>query len=159
MFRPLRSRLILAAIAACTVLAGPIVIAQASNATLLSTFKQYNAAVTRDELAVARGLQQYKPGRAGPAIHALRHEVGDIHGLIGRLRGQSASTARGRRGKTQIIHGLNLIARAYGTLASDLRKASSGKRVSRSELKATVRSDKQGRRELIAGLKKVSRRR
>ncbi len=131
MFGSFRRWLIVSAIASCGVLAGPIAVAQASNASIVATFRAANRHINADETAITNKVNAYKRDhKAGPVIAALRHEVRDIRSLNGRLKGERASTRKGARGKADITRGLALIANAYGALATDIAKARAGHPVS-----------------------------
>lgn len=144
---------ILTALSACAAIAGPAASAQASNASLANAIRADNATLIRDELRVANGLIAYqKHHRTGPAARGLRREVTDLKKLSARLSSQTASTARGMRGKAQILRGLELISASYSALATDLTRAH-GKAVSRAKLRTATRVDNAGRRSLQSGLK------
>ncbi len=153
MFRSVRSWMVVAAIA-CGILAGPISIAQASNASIVSTFRAANRGLNRDESASTRALRAYKRNhRARPLVRALRHEVRDIRSLNRRIKGERASTGKGRRGKAALTRGLALIANAYSQLANEIQRAHAGHPVSQEQFNATVATDRRGRNKLIAGLR------
>ncbi len=154
MFRFTPSRSLLAAAALCAALAGPIANAQASNAGIRTTFKNYNPKLNRDEARVLDGLATYEQRHdAAPIIRALRHEVADIRKVKGRLEHESASSAKGAKAKSEITRGLGLIATAYGALATDVQRASAGHPVPHSMLVALQKTDRKGRAQLVAGLK------
>jgi hypothetical protein len=151
-----RGRLLSAAAVTCAALAGPVAGAQASNATIVSTMNAYGNKILHDEAAVLNGAADYQKGNAKPLIKALRHEVSDIKTITGKVSPEATSTAAGATGKKDLIAGLDKIAKAYGALATDVSKASSGKPVSNATVKAAVATDKKGRSELKTGLKLLS---
>ena len=154
MFRSVRYWLIPAAIACCGALAGPVAVAQASDATIANTFATANTKLNNDEGKVASAINAYKStGRAAPVVKALRHEVGDIRTLNQKIKSESASSATGRTAKADITNGLSMIGNAYATLATDIQKARAGNPVPKSTVNATVNSDKKGRAKVIKGLK------
>jgi hypothetical protein len=145
---------IAAAIAACFVLAGPISVARASDASIAGTFARASARLNRDEAAVAKAVKRYRRnGRVRPVLAVLRHEVRDIRGVRRAINRQSASTRKGRRGKADVISGLSLIASAYSALVTDIRKAHAGHPVPASRLRVTVARDRRGRAKLLTGLR------
>jgi hypothetical protein len=149
-----RKWLIVATLASCAALAGPIAAAQASNAGIVSTFRAANPHLNADEAAVKSAVKAYKRDRrAGRVIRALRHEVRDIRALNRSLKHQRASTRKGRRGKAQLTRGLTLIGNAYAALANDIQKARAGHPVPAATINATVASDRKGRAKLLAGLR------
>lgn len=153
MVRFIRAGMLVMAVGACGSLAGPLAAAQASDATLLSTFKAANTKLDRDEVKVGDGFVTYElQNRSGPVIRALRHEVGDIHALTRKLKHESASTANGRKGKADIDAGLGLIAKVYGSLATDIQKAGTTP-LAKSTVEAALKTDKKGRSKLLTGLK------
>lgn len=149
-----RSRLIVVAIGSCCAFAGPVSTAQASNASIVNTFRAGNVRLERDEAKSRKALNTYvHHHRARPAIVALRHEVRDIRALDRTIKRESASSAKGRRGKADITRGLTLIANAYSQLANEIKAAHSGHPVSSSTINKTVAAYERGRAKLIKGLK------
>jgi outer membrane murein-binding lipoprotein Lpp len=149
-----RSRWFVVAIGSCCALAGPVSTAQASNASIVNTFRAGNARLTRDENKSSKALNTYiHHHRARPVIAALRHEVRDIRALDRTIKRESASSAKGRRGKADVTLGLTLIANAYSQLANEIKAAHSGHPVSRARIDKTVATDRKGRAKLIKGLR------
>jgi hypothetical protein len=134
---------------------GPVAVAQASDNAIRTTLNHYAPKIVKDETAVEKGLSEYPKGKSKPLIHALGHEVSDLHALKKRLSHESASSASGRKAKKDIIKGLGLIATAYGALRTDVVAAAGGP-VPASEVKAAVSTDKNGRKKLLAGLHLLS---
>jgi hypothetical protein len=153
-FGSCRKWLIAGGVALCGVLAGPIGLAQASNASIVATFKAANPRLNADERNIQKAEGTYQlDHNAGPLIAAFRKEVRDIRPLNRALRAESASTSRGRRGKSDVTQGLTLIANAYTAIANDIQKAQSGQPVPPAMLNASVSSGRKGRAKLLAGLK------
>jgi hypothetical protein len=153
-FRSVRSWVVVAAIA-CGVLAGPIAIAQASNSSIIATFRAANARFNRDEATLKKrltALANHKTG-AKPVIAALRHEVRDIRPVKRRIKGERASTAKGRRGKAAVTQGLTMIANAYSQLANALQRARAGHTVTRAQLNAISARARNGHNRLVSGLR------
>ena len=144
-------RILLSGVVVCGILAGPIAAAQASDNSLRSTLNSYAPKIVKDENAVRNGLNGYPRGRVKPLVHALTHEIGDLHSLKSKLAHESASSAAGAKGKKDIVKGLALIANAYGALRNDVKVANGGP-VPKSKVVAAVNTDKEGRKKLLAGL-------
>ena len=149
--RAIRRCSVLSGVALCAVLLGPVAIAQASDNTLRSTLNTYAPKIQRDENAVKNGLIGYPQGKVRPLLRALNHEVGDLHALRNKLSNESASSAKGRKAKTDIVKGLTLIANAYGALRKAVQAAHGGP-VPKAKVNAAVATDKKGRTKLLAGL-------
>ena len=149
--RAFRRCSVLSGVALCAVLLGPVAIAQASDNTLRSTLNTYAPKIQRDENAVKNGLIGYPQGKVRPLLRALNHEVGDLHALRNKLSHESASSAKGRKAKTDIVKGLTLIANAYGALRKAVQAAHGGP-VPKAKVNAAVATDKKGRTKLLAGL-------
>jgi hypothetical protein len=128
-----------------------VAIAQASDNTLRSTLNTYAPKIQRDENAVKNGLVGYPQGKVRPLLRALNHEVGDLHALRNKLSHETASSARGKKAKTDIVKGLTLIANAYGALRKAVQAAHGGP-VPKTKVNAAVATDKKGRKKLLAGL-------
>jgi hypothetical protein len=150
--RSVRRFTLLSGVALCGIFAGPIAVAQASDNSLRTTLNSYAHKIVNDENAVRNGLNGYPQGRVKPLVHALTHEIGDLHSLKSKLAHESASSAAGAKGKKDIVKGLTLIANAYGALRHDVQVANGGP-VPASEVNAAVSTDKKGRKKLLAGLK------
>jgi hypothetical protein len=143
---------LLSGVVLCGILAGPLAVAQASDNSIRVTLNHYAPKIVKDESAVASGLNGYPQGRVKPLVHALTHEIGDLHSLKSKLAHESASSAAGAKGKKDIVKGLGLIATAYGALRHDVQVANGGP-VPASKVNAAVSTDKKGRKKLLAGLK------
>ncbi|MGO9887234.1 MAG: hypothetical protein ACLP0L_04885 [Solirubrobacteraceae bacterium] len=150
--RSVRRFTLLSGVALCGILGGPIAVAQASDNSLRATLNSYAPKIVKDENAVRNGLNGYPQGRVKPLIHALTHEIGDLHSLKSKLAHDSASSAAGAKGKKDIVKGLTLIANAYGALRHDVQVANGGP-VAAAKVNAAVSTDKKGRKKLLAGLK------
>lgn len=150
--RSIRRYLALSGIALFGALAGPVAAAQASDATLRATINSAGPKIVSDEAAVAKGLAGYKHHKVKPLVRALNHEVNDLHALVHTLRGETASSTKGRKAKKDIVKGLGLIATAYAALSQDVN-ASHGNGVPPAQVNAAVSTDKRGRAILKTGLK------
>jgi len=153
--RSVRRRGVLLGAVMCAALAGPVAAAQASDNDLRNTLDQYSPKIVKDETAVKKGLAEYPKGKSKPLIHALKHEVSDLHALKKALSHESASSAKGAKGKKDIVKGLGLIASAYSALDRDVQAAHGGA-VPASQVNAAVATDKKGRTKLLAGLHLLS---
>jgi hypothetical protein len=142
---------VLSGVALCAVLVGPVAIAQASDNTLRGTLNAFAPKISKDENAVRNGLIGYPQGKVRPLVRALTHEVGDLHALRNKLNHEKASSAKGKKAKTDIVRGLSLIANAYGALRTAV-KAAHGGPVPKAKVNAAVATDKKGRKKLLAGL-------
>ena len=149
--RAIRRFSVLSGVALCAVLVGPVAVAQASNNTLRATLNHYAPKISKDENAVRNGLIGYPRGKVRPLVRALTHEVGDLRALRNKLKHEKASSAKGRKAKTDIVKGLSLIANAYGALRTAV-KAAHGGPVPKAKVNAAVATDKKGRKKLLAGL-------
>jgi hypothetical protein len=149
--RGIRRCSVLSGVALCALLVGPVAIAQASDNSLRSTLNTFAPKISRDENAVRNGLIGYPQGKVRPLVRALSHEVGDLHSLRNKLSHERASSAKGRKAKTDIVKGLTLIANAYGALRKAV-KAAHGGPVPKAKVNAAVATDKKGRKKLLAGL-------
>ena len=146
----------LSGVALCAVLVGPVAIAQASDNTLggRSTAMPPRSPTTKH--AVKNGIDvQYPRGHWKVLTRALKHEVGDLHSLTGKLGRERASTRRGAKAKKEIVRGLSLIANAYAALRRDVLAVSGGA-VPASQVNAAIATDQKGRKKLKAGLHLLS---
>jgi hypothetical protein len=142
---------VLSGVALCAFLIGGVGVAQASDNTLRATLNAYAPKIVHDENAVKNGLIGYPQGKVRPLVRALNHEVADLHALQHKLATEHASSARGAKGKTDIVKGLALIATAYSALRKDVQAAHGGP-VPKAKVNAAIATDKRGRSKLLAGL-------
>ena len=142
---------VLSGVALCALLIGGVGIAQASDNTLRSTLNAFAPKIVKDENAVKNGLIGYPKGKVRPLVRALNHEVTDLHALRKKLNHESASSAKGKKAKSDIIAGLSLIAAAYGALRKDVQVAQGGP-VPVSKVNSAVKTDQKGRGKLLTGL-------
>lgn len=150
--RAIRRSSVLSGVALFVLLVGGVGVAQANNNTLRLTLNHYAPKIVKDENVVSNGVHvQYPQGHWIRLTRALKHEVSDLHALNKKLLHESASSARGRKGKTLIVNGLKLIATAYSSLRRDILAVHGGP-VAASKVKAAVKTDKKGRSKLLAGL-------
>lgn len=148
---------LLAAIAAGTVLVGPVTIARASDAGIRASIDAYNHRVAADEARIVAAAAAYnRTGRPAPLVKALTGEVRDLRTLQGRLVHQPASTARGRRGRDDVVRGLGLIASGYSALAGDVRAAGARRPVTAAQVSAARAADRRGHNLVVAGLRLLS---
>ncbi len=146
-----------AVVAAGAALAGPVAVAQASDAAIRATIGAYNSRVANDEARIVSAANAYdRNHRPAPLVGALTHEVGDLRALRAKLGRESGSTARGRRGKDDVVRGLGLIASGYSALAGDVRAASAQRPVTATEVNAARAADRRGHNLVVAGLKLLS---
>ena len=149
--RSVRRFSLLSGVALCAILGGPIAGAQASDNSIRATLNSFAPKIVKDENAVRNGLTEYPKGKSKPLVKALTHEVGDLHSLKSKLAHESASSAAGAKGKTDIVKGLGLIAKAYSTLRKDVLAVHGGP-VPKAQVNSAVKTDKKGRSKLLAGL-------
>jgi len=142
---------VLSGVALCALLIGGVGVAQASDNTLRSTLNAFAPKIVKDENAVKNGLIGYPKGKVRPLVRALNHEVTDLHALRKKLNHESASSAKGKKAKSDIIAGLSLIAAAYGALRKDVQVAQGGP-VPVSKVNSAVKTDQKGRGKLLTGL-------
>jgi hypothetical protein len=153
--RAIRRCSVLSGVALCALFVGGVGVAQASDNTLRATLNAFAPKISKDENAVRNGLIGYPQGKVRPLVRALNHEVGDLHNLRNKLRHERASSAKGRKAKSDIVKGLSLIASAYGALRRDVQAAHGGP-VPKSKVNAAIATDKKGRKKLLAGLHLLS---
>lgn len=154
--RAIRRCSVLSGVALCAVLVGGVGVAQASDNTIRATLNSYGTKISNDETAVKNGLVvQYPHGHWKRLTRALKHEVGDLRSLKHKLVHARASTARGSKGKKEVVKGLGLIANAYAALRNDVLAVHGGA-VPASKVNAAIATDKKGRKKLTAGLHLLS---
>jgi hypothetical protein len=159
--RSVRRFSLLSGVALCAILGAPIAGAQASDNSIRATLNHYGPIICArvnasgrctkgEEAAVTSGLDGY-PGSHKRLVRALGHEIGTLQALKRKLISESASSARGAKGKTDIVKGLGLIAKAYSGLRKDVLAVNGGP-VPKAQVNAAVNTDEKGRSKLQAGL-------
>lgn len=131
---------------------GPVTVAQASDASIRATVRSDVPRITASQARIESGLARFQR-RHSPAalISAVRAQNRNLGALRRRLAGQAPSSARGRRGKSDIVRGLALIIHSNQVLIRDLHRSAHGRPTPRRELLAAVRTDKRGNRDIDAG--------
>jgi hypothetical protein len=143
----------LAAVACCA-LAGPIVAtASASDSSIIKVVNRWSPIVQKDEMKIESAEKTYKQNRkAAPVVADLTHEVSDLHSFVSQLKGQSASSRSGGKGRDDIAAGSTLIAHSYSRFASELQQAGS-KGLSQSQINANAKLALSGHKKIVAGIK------
>jgi hypothetical protein len=145
---------VMSLITGCAVVLGPVAGAQATDATLRATIKNDVPKITRSQAKILDGLATLqKSGSAKAIVKAINAQDRNLTALKNRVAGQSSSTSAGSKGKSDVTKGLALIVKSNTTLAGDLSKASSGKPVSKTQVKAATAEVKKGNVEINAGAK------
>ena len=139
---------------ACFVLAGPIVAtASASDSSIIRVVNRWSPVVQKDEMKIESAEKAYKQNRrAAPVVADLTHEVSDLHSFVSELKGQSASSSTGGKGRDDIAAGSTLIAHSYSRFASELKQAGS-KGLSQSQIDANAKVALSGHKKIVAGIK------
>lgn len=131
---------------------GPAALAQATDASISATVRGDVPRITASQAHIDSGLARFEKSHSPTAlISAVRAQNRTLSALRRRLAGQAPSSARGRRGKLDIVRGLTLIIRSNQVLIRDLHRSAHGKPTPRRELLAAVSADKRGNRDINAG--------
>jgi hypothetical protein len=143
-----------ALVLACTAVAGPVAAADASDATLRSTIKTAVPKIEKSQAKLIDGLTAYQKTHNPTAlIKAIKGQSRTLSALETKLSQESASSANGTKGKTDIVKGLGLIIGSNTTLAKELQQSAHHAPVSKAKLKAATKADTRGNRDLNAGSK------
>jgi hypothetical protein len=119
------------------------------------TLNHYAPKIVRDEHAVKNAINEYPQGKVRALPRALRHEVGALRAERFTLMQESPSSAGGALAKADLVTGFGLIARAYSAFRHVVLAADGGP-VSASGVNAAARTERNGHRRLVAGLKLLS---
>jgi len=149
--RGVRRFSLLSGVALCAILGGPIAVAQASDNTIKHTVNHYGPIITREENALEKDLPKY-PGSRHRLVSDLGREVATLHAMKRKLKAESASSAPGAKGKTDIVKGITLVIKAYGALRHDVQVANGGP-VPASKVNPIKKTATQGNKDVKAGLK------
>ncbi|HTW11850.1 MAG TPA: hypothetical protein VME01_03835 [Solirubrobacteraceae bacterium] len=139
---------------ACAALLGPAAAAQASDAGIRATVKDDLPKIIRSQAKILDGIATLQQKKSVTAlVDAIRAQDRNLSALHNHLDRESASTASGAKGKTDLVDGLKLIIASNQTLAKDLAKAAKHQPVSKAQLKAAVEKAKKGNVDLNTGSK------
>ncbi|HEY3771798.1 MAG TPA: hypothetical protein VGL69_02295 [Solirubrobacteraceae bacterium] len=133
-----------AVLAACAMIGGPIAAANASDITIKLALLHAAPVLHRSDLRLRAAFARYaNTHRAGPVIRAVRAQDRDISALQTTVRRSSASTGDGSRGRRDIIAGLGYILRSnYGVNGHLRRQGAAG--LSPSQLRTAQRLARRG---------------
>lgn len=154
MSRRLTRASLVSSLVACAAVGGPVAAAQASDHSLRTTVKRAVPAIGRSQSKILSGLATLdRTHKVSPLIRAINTQDRTLMALERKLTAEAPSSARGAKGKSDIITGLKLIVGSNEMMAKDLKKASKKQAVSRAQLRAATRAAKKGNADLNAGAK------
>ena len=139
---------------ASAALAGPVVGASASDASIRAAFKKYSPKINIAEGHVLSAAGAYETDHvAAPVEMAISESVDVLKGLRGDVARQSAGRPRVRKAKRLIIKGLGGVISAYGKLKTSFAEKETEPEAAKIEASAALKQVAAGRKQLIAGTK------
>jgi hypothetical protein len=154
--RPLRCCSALSAVALSAILAGPIASAQASDASIVATINTYAPRLLQDESVALNAEANYSPTKPTPLLKALTKTVKDFDKLAGKLKHETATTARDAKGKNDVLAGSELIATSYRDLVREIKDANASTPVPLTQVAHAVSLAEKGSKKLDRGLALLS---
>lgn len=154
-------RLRLARLLACPVvlvglLAIPVSGASASDASIKSLIKSYNAKLLVAEGRLVTAIGEYKTSRnPAPVVSALDHSIRVVRSLRTRIADQTARSTRVKSGKAKLVKGLRAVIVAYGKLKIAFGEKAGSPAAAVENAKKADAAVKRGRAELAEGLKLI----
>jgi hypothetical protein len=140
-----------APLVACAAVLGPVTAAQASDASLRTTIKAAAPKIDRSQAKILDGIAHLDQTKSATAlIKAVKAQDKDLASLQSKLNGESASSAAGTKGKSDVIKGLGLILKSNTTLIADIQ---AGKKLTKAEVKTIDNEAVKGNKAAIAGQK------
>ena len=116
-------RLVVAVLAACAMIGGPIAAANATDTTIKLALLHAAPGLHRSDLRLRAAFARYaNTHRAGPVIRAIRAQDRELSALQTKVRRSTASPGNGARGRHDIIIGLGDILRSNYDVNSHLRR-------------------------------------
>lgn len=150
-------RVALCAVVLGGVLVGPVSSAAASNASIKAVIKSYDSKILVAEGHAVAAIGEFdKSGNPSGADAALRKSIAVLSSLKSKIAKQSASSSRGRAGKTKFERGLQLIVVAYRHLETAFGERKANPQAAKAEAKQALLEVKAGSKELGEGAKLLS---
>ena len=141
-------------VAALGVLAGPVAGASASDASIKSVIKSYNAKLLIADGHVETALGEYKrSGNPSGVTTAITASVGVLRSLKTAISSQSASSSKVKEGKTKFEQGLQKVIVAYEHLKTVFGEKKSSPAMAKTQAKKALVILKQASVELREGAK------
>ncbi len=130
--------------------------ASASNGSIIAKLRAADPTITRDESHIAKAAIKFRSThKAGPVRAAISREVRDLKRVTGKVAAQSASNAKGRKGKALIIRGLSLIRSAYRQLNNVFANGAKNPGAVAGEVSRAQASARRGRVLFFAGQRQL----
>ncbi len=133
-------------------LAGSVAGASASDASIKSVIKSYNARMIVAEGHAVTAIGEYKQSANPSGVEAaLTNSIGLLGSLRSAIATQSAPSPRVKAGKAKVEHGLSAMIHAYQHLEKAFGEKQASPQKARAEVKQGLRVAKKGRKELREG--------
>jgi hypothetical protein len=132
----------------------PVAGASASNASIKSLIKSYNAKIVTSEGKLLTAIGEYKSDQSpAPVVTALDNAIGVLRSLKSKIATQSAASSRVKKGKADLVKGLQAVIVAYGHLKVAFGEKAGSPSAAKENAEKADLAVKKGRVDLAEGLK------
>lgn len=150
----MRTIVCLAACAALGALMGPVAGASASDASIKTVIKSYNAKILVSEGHVVTAIGEYKKsGNPHGVQAALSKAIAVLRSLKSAIADQPASSTKVRAGKAKVEQGLHTVILAYEHLQKAFGEKHTSPTNAKAQAKTALSAIRKGRLELHEGAK------
>ncbi|MCW3019687.1 MAG: hypothetical protein JWN10_1995 [Solirubrobacterales bacterium] len=132
----------------------PVASASASDSSIKALIKSYNGKIVTSEGKLLTAIGEYKTSRNPEhVIGALDNAIGVLRSLKAKIANQSATTTRVKKGKADLVKGLQAVIVAYGHLKVAFGEKAGSPSAARENAEKADVAVKKGRVDLAEGLK------
>ena len=152
------STAVAAVLATCAMVGGPIAAqATASDSSIKQDLNRALPKLRQSQSQITRAFTGYKNTHSPTRlIKAVMAQDKTLRALRTELRHESASSANGAHGRTDIVRGLGLLLQSNTKLDALLRKHA-GRSITAGELRPAIEKEVRGNKDLKAGVKDLER--
>ncbi len=132
----------------------PVAGASASDSGIKSLIKSYNGKIVTSEGKLLTAIGEYKSTQnPAPVVTALDNAIGVLRSLKSKIAKQSATAARVKKGKADLVKGLQAVIVAYGHLKVAFGEKAGSPSAAKENAEKADLAVKKGRVDLAEGLK------
>lgn len=132
----------------------PVAGASASDSGIKALIKSYNGKIITSEGKLLTAIGEYKSNQnAAPVVTALDNAIGVLRSLKSKIAKQSAASTRVKKGKADLVKGLQAVIVAYEHLKLAFNEKAASPSAAKENAEQAELAVKKGRADLSAGLK------
>jgi hypothetical protein len=132
----------------------PVAGASASDSSIKSLIKSDNGKIITSEGKLLTAIGEYKSTQnAAPVVSALDNAIGVLRSLKSKIAKQSAASTRVKKGKADLVKGLQAVIVAYEHLKTAFGEKAASPSAAKEDAEKADLAVKKGRVDLAEGLK------